>query len=377
MIAGVTTRALAASAARAGYHVTAIDAFGDRDLRAVANVIVAAQSPGARYSPRRVAAAAAKVPASAVAYTSNFENYPAEVSSLARGRELLGNPPQVLERVRDPMKLSQTLRRLGCPAPLVRFTPPVVHQRARRWLLKPRRSGGGHDIQLWHQGSPISRSMYLQERISGPVGSIIFASAGKQAVVLGLSRQLVGETSLGARGFRYCGNLLAGSEPVFSRQAELLERAREIALAVTREFDLRGLNGIDFIARSGIPYPIEVNPRFSGSMELLERGRGMSMFEVHAAACRGRLPTPSAPTGVVQGKAIVFARRTLRIGNSSFWHLRRDLADLPEPGEWIQRDRPICTVFAEARTGDSCRARLLRVAAAVYRATGHPLRRAS
>jgi predicted ATP-grasp superfamily ATP-dependent carboligase len=219
--------------------------------------------------------------------------------------------------------------------------------------------------------------MYLQERISGPAGSVIFASAGKDAVVLGLSRQLVGETLLGARGFRYCGNLLAGSEPLFSRQAELLDRAADLAAALTREFDLRGLNGIDFIARAGVPYPIEVNPRFSGSMELLERGCGMSMFEVHAAACRGRLPTPSAPTGVVQGKAIVFARRALRISNSSFWHLHQDLADLPHPGERIQRDRPICTVFAEARTGESCRARLLRRAALVYRATGQPLRRAS
>jgi uncharacterized protein len=377
MIAGVTTRALAVSAARAGYQVTAIDAFGDRDLRAVADVIVAPRSPGQRYSPLGAAAAGAHVPANAVAYTSNFENYPAAVGSLARARELLGNPPQILERVRDPQELSRTLRRLGYPAPLVRLRPPPVPQRERGWLLKPRRSGGGHGVQKWHQGFPIPRSMYLQERISGPAGSIIFASAGKQAVVLGLSRQLVGETSLGARGFRYCGNLLAGSAALFPHQAELLERAAELATVLTREFDLRGLNGIDFIARAGVPYPIEVNPRFSGSMELLERRCGMSMFEVHAAACRGRLPAPRTPAGTVQGKAVVFARRTLRIVDSSFWRLGRNLADLPQPGEWIQRDRPICTAFAEARTGASCRARLLRMAAAVYRATGQPLRRAS
>ena len=377
MIAGVTTRALAVSAAHAGYQVTAIDAFGDRDLRAVADVIVAPRSPGQRYSPLRAAAAGAQVPANAVAYTSNFENYPAAVSSLTRDRELLGNPPHVLERVRDPLELSRTLHQLGYPAPLVRLTPPVVPQRGRRWLLKPRRSGGGHGVQKWQRGSPIPRSMYLQERISGPAGSIIFASAGKQAVVLGLSRQLVGETSLGAQEFRYCGNLLAGGAALFSHQAELLDRAAELAAALTREFDLRGLNGIDFIARAGVPYPIEVNPRFSGSMELLERGCGMSVFEVHAAACRGRLPIPRTPAGTVQGKAIVFARRTLRIVDSSFWHLRRDLADLPHPGEWIQRDRPICTVFAEARTGEACRGRLLRAAATVYRAAGQPLRRAS
>lgn len=377
MIAGVTTRALAISAVRAGYHVTAIDAFGDRDLRAVAEVIVAPRSQGHRYSPLRAAAAGAQVPADAVAYTSNFENYPRAVSSLAQGRELLGNPPRILARVRDPLELSRALRRLGFPAPLVRFAPPSPSQRRQRWLVKPRRSGGGHGVRVWHPSSPVSRSMYLQERIGGPVGSVIFASAGKRAVVLGLSRQLVGETTLGARGFRYCGNLLAGSEPLFPQQAELLDRARAMAVALTREFELRGLNGVDFIARAGVPYPIEVNPRFSGSMELLERGSGMCMFEVHAAACRGRLPAPNPPSGMVQGKAIIFARRTVRIEDASFWHLRRDFADLPHPGERIQRDRPICTAFAEAHSGEACRARLLRMAALVYRVTGGSMRRAS
>ncbi|MDQ3428018.1 MAG: hypothetical protein M3477_09335, partial [Gemmatimonadota bacterium] len=39
LLAGVSTRALAVSASRAGYRVTAIDAYGDLDLRAVAQVI--------------------------------------------------------------------------------------------------------------------------------------------------------------------------------------------------------------------------------------------------------------------------------------------------------------------------------------------------
>ena len=84
-----------------------------------------------------------------------------------------------------------------------------------------------------------------------------------------------------------------------------------MADAVTREFGLVGLNGIDFIARDGVPWPIEVNPRYSASMELLERARGHVAVR---AACR----TP-APAGFprlrrararrVLGKAIVFARR--------------------------------------------------------------------
>src|SRR6266550_1444574 len=46
LIAGVTTRAIAVSAAHAGYRVTAVDAFGDLDLRAIADVITPGPTPG-------------------------------------------------------------------------------------------------------------------------------------------------------------------------------------------------------------------------------------------------------------------------------------------------------------------------------------------
>jgi uncharacterized protein len=374
LIAGVTTRALATSAAKAGYTVTAIDAFGDRDLQAIAQVIVPC-GPELRYGPRQAAAAGANVAAELVAYTSNFENYPSAVARLSLRRQLLGNPPRVLEKVRNPVELMRTLRHHGVASPVSRLTAPAAHP-SLRWMLKPRRSGGGHGVRAWRPGSPIPRTMYLQQRISGPSGSIVFASSGQHAIVLGLSRQLVGDPRLGARGFRYCGSLLAGAD-LFQRQAELLERAADLATVVTREFQLVGLNGIDFIARDGIPYPTEVNPRFSASMELIERGQGISMFDVHAGACRGILPRPRPPEGMVQGKAIVFARRSLTISRSPLWDADRHLADVPHEGERIPRGGPICTVFAEAPTADECHDLLLHKAAAIYRITGRQWRQAS
>ncbi len=51
----------------------------------------------------------------------------------------------------------------------------------------------------------------------------------------------------------------------------LADTASALASAVTGEFGLVGVNGIDFIVRDGIPYAIEVNPRWCASMELVER----------------------------------------------------------------------------------------------------------
>ena len=197
-------------------------------------------------------------------------------------------------QVRNPIILARVLRQRGFAVPATRASAPPAAREPERWLLKPRRSGGGHGTTPWRIGRPVSRRAYLQERIRGLTGSIIFAADGRRAVALGLSRQLVGERSFGAHGFRYCGSLLASERaPLFPRQAELLVRATALADAVTEAFGLRGLNGLDFIARDGVPLPIEVNPRYSASMELVERATGSSLFAIHADACAGRLPEPA------------------------------------------------------------------------------------
>jgi len=368
LIAGVSTRALAASAARAGYRVTAVDAFGDADLRAVAEVLPVRRDGPVRYTPAAAAAAARAVAADAVAYTSNFENYPDAVSTLARGRRLLGNPPAVLTQVRNPIVLMRVLRQRGFAVPATRASAPPAALELERWLLKPRRSGGGHGTTPWRSDRPVSRRAYVQERIRGVTGSIVFAADGRRAVALGLSRQLVGERSFGAHGFRYCGSLLASEgAPVFPRQTELLVRATALANAVTEAFGLRGLNGLDFIARDGVPLPIEVNPRYSASMELVERATGSSLFAIHAGACEGRLPESARLPVRVHGKAIVYARRDVVVTDPLAWRVPA-IADVPHSGERIGRGHPICTLLADGPDAERCLRALVAGAAAIYRA---------
>ena len=52
LIAGVSTRGLAESAARAGYDVIAVDGFGDLDLRARARAVFLARDAHGRFSAR-------------------------------------------------------------------------------------------------------------------------------------------------------------------------------------------------------------------------------------------------------------------------------------------------------------------------------------
>lgn len=407
LVAGVSTRAIAESAARAGFGVVALDGFGDLDQHPSVRALSLRRDFGMAFSARAAATAAREIPCDAVAYLSNFENAPRAVAALGAGRALWGNAPAVLRRVRDPLQLACALRRRGLAAPAVlRGAPRGVprgfdpHRTGAslspredgdasrpRWLAKPLKSGGGQRVHLWHghdvapdgpTGSRLSRparvprDCYLQELVEGVPASIVFVADGRRAVPLGVSLQLVGDRAFGAHGYRYCGSILTdGQGAPCSNGDTLVESAARLATAVTEEFGLIGVNGVDFIARDGIPYAVEVNPRWCASMELVERAHGISVFGAHAAACADHaLPdfdlTSARFRSRVIGKAVVFARRDVVVGNPHAWLSDGCVRDIPHGGECVPAGRPVCTVFAEGADASVCHVALVRRAARVY-----------
>jgi predicted ATP-grasp superfamily ATP-dependent carboligase len=277
-----------------------------------------------------------------------------------------------VRQVRRPAVLAETLGARGFAVPDVRTTRGAAASSEREWLVKPVRSGGGHGIRGWRPGGRLPRGRYLQERIHGEPGSIVFVADGRGVVPLGMSRQLAGDPAFGGTGFRYSGSLLAGAAPVFEREAELASAAARLAAVVTEAFGLVGLNGIDFIARDGVPWPIEVNPRYTASMELVERAHGVSVFALHARACAGELPGFGSllgrRLGAVWGKAIVYATANVTMREIRRWWRDDRVRDVPHPGERIGRGRPICTVLASARGPAECRQALAAHAAEIYAA---------
>lgn len=380
LVIGLSARAAAESAAAAGFEVTALDAFGDLDQHPSVRALAPGRGAGRPFSPRSAVRAAATIDCDAAVYLSGFENHPRAVSSLASGRTLWGNPPEVLSRVRDPGLLAEALRRNGLRAPAV-YTDgqpaglPGVNpgDRGREFLVKPRRSGGGLGVRAWRAGTPVPPGCYLQERVPGVPGSVLFVAAARQPVVLGVTRQLIGEQAFGACGYRYCGNILLGSgnDP---ERGGLFRRAEELARVVTERFDLVGVNGIDFIDEGGTLCAIEVNPRWCASMELVERAGGAPVFAAHAAACasgalpqrRPLLPDRAARRPGVLGKAVVFATRDVVAGDTTAWVGDPSVRDLPRPGEAIARGQPICTVFAGGADEEACAAALAARAGRVY-----------
>lgn len=220
-------------------------------------------------------------------------------------------------------------------------------------------------------GGNVPRDCYLQEYVEGTPGSVLFVAAGGRSLTLGITRQLVGDSAFGAAGFRYCGNMLTTADATGDDEDATVGRAGLIASAVAQEFDVVGVNGVDFIEHDGHLSPIEVNPRWCASMELIERAYGVSIFGAHANACTtGNLPvfdvSRARRSPRVAGKAIVFARREVTLRDTKPWLEDPELGDVPRPGEQIAQGHPICTVFADGADIAACYDALVQRAASIY-----------
>jgi uncharacterized protein len=354
LLVGLTTRAMAESAVGAGSDLVTVDLFGDLDQKRLCPN-VSLRERGVRYSAAALLAAARSLRYDAVAYTGGLENHPRVVARLAAGRTLLGNAPDVLRRVRDPARLFPFLAERGFAVPAT-LGPGAPLPVGGEWLSKPVRSGGGLGIHRF-AGQPPARGHVLQAFVAGTPGSATFVADGTRCVLLGWTEQL-----RGPRGFLYGGNVMPLEAP-----ASAFAEARRLAEAVTAEFGLRGLNGIDFVLRDGRPVLVEVNPRYCASMELWDRATGQSAFALHLAACRGALPEPGPVAAGVWGKAIVYAPRDVEVGDTVPW-AERGVRDVPAPGSVIRADHPICTILAEGPTRAACDAGLRRDAEAILAA---------
>lgn len=394
LVTGLSTRAIAESAVRGGHQVITLDYFGDRDQQALVENHALLRDFGLPFSagallqasrtldfdcrpPLRGRLAADCRPAGVV-YISNLENHPDVVEELAQGRVLLGNAPAVLYRVRD----WRTLRtfcletEIRCPTTLLSGEESEADP-AVRWLRKPVRSGGGHGVRRW-AGEPLDENHVLQAHVEGRPASAAFVADGRRSVVVGLTEQLIGRKELGARGFAWCGNILPlPLQP--GRRAAVLEEVERMAAQLTRRFGLRGVNGVDLVVADGPdgrphPFLVEVNPRYTGSMELVERAYGLNVFSLHLEAMAGRLPGFCLADHLhlqdrYFGKGIVYARRTVTLPDTDGW-TERGRRDVPFPGERIEAGHPVCTVLAEGEGREGCWSHLLASVEGVRREIG-------
>lgn len=173
--------------------------------------------------------------------------------------------------------------------------------------------------------------------------------------MLGVTRQLIGERWLNARPFAWCGNL--GPVELPTASTTVLRRCGEV---LATRLGLRGLFGLDFLLDRDVVQPVELNPRYPASAELLDWALEASTLSLHAHAFASIAPpelSRQLKPGSL-GKAVLWAPQDLRVTADLStplepWRIPA-FADVPAPGTLVRAGHPVITLCGQGHNEAAC-----------------------
>lgn len=357
---GFDTRNIVCSASRAGYTVCSIDAFRDLDLRecAYASALLECRTSKELHQldPHWITAKmdAFGLDFDAIVHGSGMEildpcSFPCPV---------LASSPEAVQEASNKSLLSKRLEALGMPHPRC-YYPEELDAVEYPVILKPASGGGGifnrvvrsrQEMlatleELFELEEFTEKEILVQQYLEGTPASVSLLSTKDEALSVAVNEQLIGTSWLSKLPFAYCGNVT----PFRTEYAEEMEAlAEELVL----ELRLVGSNGVDFLVTDKGPVVLEVNPRFQGSLDTVEKATGINLFEAHVGCFRGELPEkPRAKLFAARG--ILYSDRELFIDKKLMdVILREKSADIPPQGTVTEPDWPLTSLFAFASTRD-------------------------
>jgi predicted ATP-grasp superfamily ATP-dependent carboligase len=208
------------------------------------------------------------------------------------------------------------------------------------WLHKTGQGGNGSGVSRLPSEPPTVG--YFQHFVPGESGSAIYVDGELR----GITRQLIKDP------FQYSGTLAP-----WKLSSDINEDFQTLGRMLST-MGLRGLFGVDFVFDGNQPWIIEVNPRVTAAVEIVEQVTGGNLLAEHLGSYGVRveaLPRQSAPAA---GKVILYAKQALVISPATSEQLLGRtgsleaplLADIPHAGTEISVGEPILTVFARGAT---------------------------
>ena len=123
-----------------------------------------------------------------------------------------------------------------------------------------------------------SQKSVLQRFVAGEAASAVYVAANGRAEFLGATRQLLGRDVGLPAEFAYAGTIA----PLIVSPVEM-QASHRLGGVLAREFGLVGLFGVDFVRAQGEIWVIEVNPRYTASVEVL---RARARLAAVGRSCR-------------------------------------------------------------------------------------------
>ncbi len=397
LVTGIDIVPLAASASKAGYQVYAVDYFGDQDLKRSCHKSqsIIRQEAGkscglltknfnSEILLQLIENFLRSCKINAALLSSGLDDHPNALVELNKMVPIIGNHPDTVKRVRAKTRFFQELKRLGIPHPETAVVENFKEAKEKSKdigypvVIKPSRGFGGAGIrkarnsgeleQAYRAASFFDDAVLIQEHISGTPASASLISSGSKACTLTVNEQLLGIREIGQfEPFGYCGNVV----PLLAEE-HVIKECKKLAEKVALHFGLIGSNGIDLvISEESAPYVVEVNPRFQGTLECVERVLGINIVEAHVKACvQGSLPTIVDPLTRFCVRLILFAfERSIVPDLSAF----NGVSDMPYAGVVVEKGEPVCSVIVEGSNKNSTMRKARSMAESIRKITNMSL----
>jgi len=331
LVAGFSTRHVAASAAQSGYEVAAIDHFCDLDLRTC--TFTCSRFEELSELPPMVRQFCRDYQIDAVITTSGAE----DLQDLPV--PLLGTDPEVATRFLDKSRMQDFFEMNGFPV------PGIAKPGEFPAILKPCKGSGGwrnaivsshEEVEAWKATFP-GEPYLLQVVAPGIPASVCCVTDGKNARALAANLQILRGTDEARFGF--CGSLTPFSHP-------MAEKMRDMAEAIAAMSGCKGIIGIDFLVTDDQIFPIELNPRFVATLDTIERATGLNLVKIHIDAFQGILPEKIPCPEVFCIRKILFAPHDLTI-TKDLSSLIPSVADIPTPPVLFFAGEAVISVYGE------------------------------
>jgi len=154
LLVGLSVRALAEAAGRAGLDAIGCDAFGDEDTRAACREMIVVENALRGFASVDVEAALRRTRLGPLAPRARLwrrlRRLPERLEALARTTTILGASPEALARAKDPCGLALACAEAGLDHPEIAFSTP---SEPSDWMVKRRGGAGGAHIRSAPTGS--------------------------------------------------------------------------------------------------------------------------------------------------------------------------------------------------------------------------------
>ena len=344
LVVATSGRAIAQGLISLGNSVAVVDGFADCDTLAAATETIKVKRTHTGLDSSETLQAVrnlqSKINFTGLFFDSAIESNPSLLNEI-KIRPIFGNSSQSIEACKNPKVFFATLDQCSIPHPETIVTSESVEALAGDWLVKTANSNGGLGVipvvDKQENILDLTEGQYLQKKLEGISFSLTFLANKEEILVLGCNAQW--HTKLNdSMPFVYSGAI---NNVKLNDDAK--KTAQQYARILAKQFDLVGINSVDFIYLDNTVYVLEINPRFPATYDLYETKYGELMKE-HIEVCTTNILPAKIRPPLLRAHAIVYAPNDISIAADMAWPLWS--SDRPHPGEVIYHNEPVCNVFA-------------------------------